>query len=173
MKVNKNNFVSRKVGLGTTVEYTERKFKTKALERHVAKNPWRSPGSNLRHQIALPIGKSNFVWKLMKNQIEWHCFCCHGDVIAKWSLKHEKGCQTKLSPGRHKADYQAQISTTNYIWDTLHGNSTKTSSSGELLNQNCRNVLFKNMLNSISVAMVTMGKRRRLKINFCFANWFI
>ena len=30
----------------------ERKFKTQALERHVAKNPWRSPGSNLRHQIA-------------------------------------------------------------------------------------------------------------------------
>ena len=43
---------SRKVGLGTTVEYTERKFKTKAWERHVAKKPWRSPGSNLRHQIA-------------------------------------------------------------------------------------------------------------------------
>ena len=43
---------SRKVGLGTTVEYIERKFKTKAKERHVAKNPWRSPGSNLRHQIA-------------------------------------------------------------------------------------------------------------------------
>ena len=43
---------SRKVGLGTTVEYIERKFKTKAQERHVAKKPWRSPGSNLRHQIA-------------------------------------------------------------------------------------------------------------------------
>ena len=34
-------YESGKVGLGTTVEYTERKFKTKAKERHVAKNPWK------------------------------------------------------------------------------------------------------------------------------------
>ena len=34
---------------------TERKFKTKASERHVAKNPWKSPGSNLRRtQANLP-----------------------------------------------------------------------------------------------------------------------
>ena len=32
--------------------FIERKFKTKAWKRHVVKNPWRSPGSNLRHQIA-------------------------------------------------------------------------------------------------------------------------
>ena len=30
---------SRKVGLGTTVEYIERKFETKAKKRHVVKNP--------------------------------------------------------------------------------------------------------------------------------------
>ena len=36
----------RRVGLGTTV-YIERKFKTKVKKRHVVKNPWRSPGSNL------------------------------------------------------------------------------------------------------------------------------
>ena len=36
---------SRRVRLGTTVEYIERKFKTKAWERHVVKNPWRSPVS--------------------------------------------------------------------------------------------------------------------------------
>ena len=32
--------------------FIERKFKTKALKRHVVKNPWKSPGSNPRHQIA-------------------------------------------------------------------------------------------------------------------------
>ena len=35
---------SRKVGLGTTVEYIERKFKTKAKERHVAKKPLEKSG---------------------------------------------------------------------------------------------------------------------------------
>ena len=39
-------------GIQSGEKKIERKFKTKAKEHHVAKNPWRSPGSNLRHQIA-------------------------------------------------------------------------------------------------------------------------
>ena len=39
---------------------------------------------------------------------------------------------------------QAQVSKTDYIWDTLHGNNKKTSITGELLHENCRNVFFKN-----------------------------
>ena len=45
-------YESRRVGLGTTVEYIERKFKAKALEAPCREKPWRNPGSNVRHQIA-------------------------------------------------------------------------------------------------------------------------
>ena len=40
------------VGLGTTVWYMVRKFPGKGLEAPCREKPWRSPGSNLRHQIA-------------------------------------------------------------------------------------------------------------------------
>ena len=41
------------------------------------------------------------------------------------SLKHEKECETKLSPGRHLAEYLAQIFTTDYSSAILHGSSKK------------------------------------------------
>ena len=37
----------------------------------------------------------------------------------------KKSAKQKLSPGRHQAKYQAQVSTTDYIWNTLHENSKK------------------------------------------------
>ena len=45
-------YESRRVGLGTTVEYMERKFKAKVLEAPCREKPSRNRGSNLRHQIA-------------------------------------------------------------------------------------------------------------------------
>ena len=63
------------------------------------------------------------------------------------SLKPEKSAKRTLSPGRNQAEYQAQISTTDYIWDSLHGNSTKTSSSDEVLHENGRNVFLKTCIN--------------------------
>ena len=52
-----------------------------------------------------------------------------------------------LSPGRYQADYQALTSTTDYIWDTLHGNSTKTSRSGELLHETAKMCFSKKCVN--------------------------
>ena len=41
--------------------------------------------------------------------------------------------------------FKAQISTTEYIWDTLHGNIKWTSSSGELLHKKLPKRVFQNM----------------------------
>ena len=59
----------------------------------------------------------------------------------------KKSAKQTLSPALHQAEYQAQISTTYYISDTFHGNSTKTWSPGELLLENCQNVFLKTCVN--------------------------
>ena len=41
------------------------------------------------------------------------------------SLKHEKSAKRKLSPGRHLAEYLAQIFTTDYSSAILYGSSKK------------------------------------------------
>ena len=85
------------------------------------------------------------------------------------SLSLKKSVKRKLSPGRHPAECQAQTSTTEwYISDTLYENSKKTSISGELLHENSRIVFFKKNALTLDVSLVTKGRRRRLKVNFCF-----
>ena len=53
----------------------ERNFLDKGLEHHVVKNPWNSPGSNLRHQIACR-RKGRFAKK--DCHLLW--VCCSGRV---------------------------------------------------------------------------------------------
>ena len=58
----------------------------------------------------------------------------HGDSIAQFKVVEARNCvKRKYSPRRHPAKFQAQISTTEYVWVTLHENSKKRSSYGELL----------------------------------------
>ena len=100
------------------------------------------------------------------------------------SLKHEKSAKqkfwqtfslarNKLSENKnyhHDVECQAQISTTDYIWDTLHGNSKQTSSSVDLLHENCRNVFSKTCVN-FGRCYGNKGGRRRLK-TFLFYSWW-
>ena len=57
------------------------------------------------------------------------------------------------------------MSTTDYIWNTLHGNSKNSSSSGELLHETAE-LCFQKHASALDVAMVTKDGRRRLKNNF-------
>ena len=65
--------------------------------------------------------------------MEWHC------TIPKVATLRSAWRQFAMGL------YKAQISTTDYIWYTLHGNSRNRWSSGKLLHDNCRNLFFKNM----------------------------
>ena len=49
--------------------------------------------------------------------------------------------------GCRQGEYQALISTTDYIWNTLHGNNKQMSTSGELVHETCRNVFVKMSVN--------------------------
>ena len=65
----------------------------------------------------LKVNKTNFFWKLIKNQIELHHPWCHGDGAVKFKVAEARKIvrNKKMSPGRHQAEYQAQISTTDSI----------------------------------------------------------
>ena len=51
---------------------------------------------------------------------------------------------------------------------TLVKEIAKTSSYGDPLHENCRNVFFQKHASTLTIAMVTKGGRRRLKNIFCF-----
>ena len=69
------------------------------------------------------------------------------------------------STRRNQAEFQAQISTTEFIWDTLHGNIKWTSSSGELLHKKTAETCFSKDASTLGFSIVNKDWPRRLKDN--------
>ena len=84
------------------------------------------------------------------------------------SLKHEKSVKRKLSPGGHQAGYHPLISTTDYIWDTLHGNSKKNVEFWWAFAWKLPKCGVQKHASTLYVAMVTKGGRSWFKISFLF-----
>ena len=118
--------------------------------------------------------KSNFLRKLIKNQIEWHHSWCHGDnsvqckVVDAWRRVRNKNCHQDTIARNTRPKFTQQI-----LFRTLFMEIAKHFEFWEPLVWKLPKCVVKKHASTLGIAMVTKGGRTQIKKYFCLENEFI